>query len=190
MPRLPRRPVILLSLLLLLTLGAAPPLVAQGARAGRLAVIDSRLLLDSVPGRVHAEHRYQDEIERAERLVNAAADSLRLAADQFARAQGRLTPLQREAALLVLRARELAVEDFTAQLSAAIAQRRVELRGPLDERVRAAVAAVRRRGRYAGILDRADFSAFSDVDPALDVTADVLAELRRMPALDPLPTRR
>jgi Skp family chaperone for outer membrane proteins len=159
----------------------ASPLAAQRTLPLRLGIVDSRVLLDSTPGRASAEARYQHELAEAQRAVDAAADSLRLAADDFARTQATLSAPQREAAMHVLRARELAVEDFVQRLSVAAERRRSMLRGEVEARVREAVRTYRRREGLTLILDRAELGPAADHDAAIDVTAGVLRVLREAP---------
>ncbi|MCU0617229.1 MAG: hypothetical protein MUD17_09150, partial [Gemmatimonadaceae bacterium] len=71
---------------------AAPPLVAQRATHNRaitprVAFVDARMLLDSVPGRQAAEAGLADEVRLAETRLRLAADSLQRIVERFAREQ-------------------------------------------------------------------------------------------------------
>ena len=79
--------------------GAAPPL--------RVAVFNARVVFDSMPERSAAESEFALEQAKARTLLNAATDSLRAALDEFVRHEARLTPRQREATAMHLRAREI-----------------------------------------------------------------------------------
>jgi Skp family chaperone for outer membrane proteins len=145
----------------------------------RIAVVDSRRVLDSMPGRSAAEAEFALEQAKARTLVRMATDSMKVALDQFQQNEQSLTPRQREAAMMVMRARELTLEDMVAQLDAIIERRMDELQLPLREKIRTAVRTVRERRGYAIVLDLASASGVIDADVAIDITGEVLTELRK-----------
>ena len=124
------------------------------------------------------ESTFAQEQDRARGLVKAASDSLRLALDDLVRSEAQLTPLEREAAKLHLRARELLVEQMIENLDAVFQRRHAELRQPLLSRIREAVHAVRIREGYHIAIDRAGEGLEMDVDASIDITVAVLTELR------------
>lgn len=149
----------------------------------RIAVYDSRFLFDSMPGRNAVESEFALEQAKARTLVAAASDSLRLALDDLVRVDDRLTPREREAGKLNLRARELLVEQMVENLDAVIQQRLDELRRPLLVRMQDAVRVVRVRLRYQLALDRAIGDGLAiDADDRIDITSDILMELRKTAA--------
>lgn len=145
---------------------------------GRLAVVDTEVLLDSAPARADADRRHREQATRAERMLQGVADSLRLAVDELMRVQDRLTAPEREAALHLVRAREIQFEDMVRQLELAVAREREALMAPVLQAVRDAVRHVRQRDGWGAIVDRRSLGAIADVDEAIDVTRVVLAELR------------
>lgn len=167
---------------------------AQSARNGssriRIAVFDSRIVLDSLPERVTAESQLALEQAKARTMLTAATDSLRAAVDEFARLEQQLTVRQREATTLHLRARELLVEEMVANLDEIILRRLGELQGPLRERVRAAVRDVRVREGYDLVLDLAVEGAIVDADARIDITGAVLQRLRTVPPTGVAPVGR
>ncbi|MDX2182602.1 MAG: OmpH family outer membrane protein [Gemmatimonadaceae bacterium] len=158
----------------------APTMDAQGRRplAGRIAIVDTRVLLDSAPSIRDAETAYAFESTKARALVADAADSLKRAVDAFSRESEAMSPARREATLLVLRAREISFEDMVRQLEVLGETRRRELRQPAEAEVQTAIAAVRRREGIAVVLDRAA-PGILDLDETVDITALVAAELRK-----------
>jgi Skp family chaperone for outer membrane proteins len=163
---------------------AAPPLVAQRATHNRaitprVAFVDARMLLDSVPGRQAAEAGLADEVRLAETRLRLAADSLQRIVERFAREQAELSPMQREAATLSLRARELQLEDMAQQLNLSMAARRNALQGPLMACVQRAMRDVQQRDGWHVIADREALGALFVLHPDADVTAHVLEVLRR-----------
>lgn len=163
----------------------APPLAAQRAtdcRPAGVALFDSALLLDSMPGRASAEREYQQRLAQARRQLSAAADSLTLLVTQFTRSEGQFTAVQREAALHLIRARELQFEDFAQQVQVADDAWREELRAPLLARIADAAEAVRVRRGCTVLLDRSTLGrAVVAGRSSLDLTDAILAELRRPP---------
>lgn len=155
----------------------------------RVAVFDSRLVLDSMPERLSAESEFALEQAKARTMLGAATDSLRAALDEFVRVEAQLSPRQREATAMHLRARELMVEEMAANLDHVILRRQAELQQPLRDRVRTAVRAVRLRAGYDLVLDRANEQVIFDADDSADITADVLRELRRNKEIARLPNR-
>jgi len=156
------------------------------APATRIAVYDSRVVFDSMPERSAVESEFALDQAKARTMVTAASDSLRLALDELVKVEERLTPREREAGKLNLRARELLVEQMLENLDGIIQQRLDELRGPLLLRIREAVRVVRVREGYHLALDRATGGLEIDVDDTIDITSAIVAELRRSRAQRPL----
>ncbi len=178
------------------TFGALTPASAVAQRASssaisstRIAVFDSRVVLDSVPQRNAAESEFALEQSKARVLVSAASDSLRLALDELVQAEQRLTPREREAGKLQLRARELLVEQMIENLDGVMQQRLHELRGPLMTQLRAAVRTVRLRLQFDLVLDRASDDLIADADDRVDITQEIIRELRKS-STSPRPSER
>ena len=94
-PKLIHRVATLLPLLLLVY----SPLAAQRAAAPvRIGLVDSRKLLQDMPGRAQAESQFALEMANARTLVHTATDSMRVAVDELSRTEADLRPQQREAA--------------------------------------------------------------------------------------------
>lgn len=155
----------------------------------RVAVFDSRVVLDSMPERMSAESEFALEQAKARTMLNAATDSLRAALDEFVQVESQLSPRQREATAMHLRARELLVEEMAANLDHVILRRQAELQQPLRDRVRTAVRAVRLRAGYDLVLDRANEQVIFDADDSADITTTVLRELRDNKEIARLPKR-
>lgn len=169
------------SLAAVLPLLLAASLPAQAPSPGRVVVglVDTRVLLQQAPGRAQAESEFALEQAKMRAQVREAADSLKASVEEFTRVEKELRPREREALMMVLRARELAFEDMVSQLNAAVETRLTTLQAPLLERIRAAVQVVRRREGVQLVLDAAAMPALLDADATVDLTARVLEELRR-----------
>ncbi|WP_373064132.1 OmpH family outer membrane protein [Gemmatimonas sp.] len=152
----------------------------------RIAVYDSRIVFDSMPERAAVESEFALEQAKARTMLAEASDSLRQTLDEYTKAEARLSPREREAGSLHLRARELLVEEMMANLDALVLQRLETLRRPLLDRIRKAVRTVRTRQGVQLVIDLASEGVVIDADPSIDVTAAVLAELRKPdPAREP-----
>lgn len=166
------------------------PAAAQQRAPLRVAIFDSRVVLDSMPERLAAESEFALEQAKARTMLSAATDSLRAALDEFVRVEAQLSPRQREATAMHLRARELLVEEMAANLDHVILRRQAELQQPLRERVRSAVRAVRLRAGYDLVLDRANDDVIFDADDSADITPDILRELRARKEIAKSPSPR
>jgi Skp family chaperone for outer membrane proteins len=144
----------------------------------RIAVFDSRVVFDSMPERRRAESDFALEQSKARTLIGAVTDSLRVAVDEFAQVEQRVSPRERELLSLQLRARELMVEEMMARVDETIQRRQIELREPLAARVAAAARAVRKRAGYDLLLDLASEGLMADADPRIDLTREIIRELR------------
>jgi uncharacterized protein with PhoU and TrkA domain len=87
--------------------------------------------------------------------------------------------------MMVVRARELALEDMVAQLNVRADKRLAELQAPLLAQLAEAVRTVRARERLSLVLDLAAGGMIVDADGTLDIHALVLEELRRRAAAPP-----
>jgi Skp family chaperone for outer membrane proteins len=163
----------------LLSTAVVPDRSSAQSASLRIAVVDSRRVLDSMPGRSAAEAEFGLEQAKARTMVRMATDSMKSSLEEFQRVEPEMTPRQREAAMMVMRARELTLEDMVAQLDAIIERRMDQLQAPLRERIREAVKVVRLRRGYALVLDLASASGVVDSDAAIDITSEVIAELRK-----------
>jgi hypothetical protein len=119
---------------------------------------------------------------RARELLRSATDAMKAAVDGFSQSESALRPAQRESAMMVIRAREIALEDMVSQLNLLAGKRLEELQRPMLEEIQVAVAAVRERERIALVLDLAVSDAVVDADKALNLNARVLQEIRRRAA--------
>lgn len=171
-----------------LTIVSATTLSAQTRdvpRATRIAVFDSRMVFDSMPGRAKAESDFALEQAKARTMLTAATDSLRRAVEEFSRQEGRMTPRQREATTMHLKARELLVEEMVANLDDIILRRNEELQAPLRQRLRATLREFRAKAGYDLLIDLSQDQVFVDADARLDVTAQIIRAVRSASA----PTR-
>ena len=170
-------------------LAFAAPAAAQSSPSNtpvvRIGIIDSRTLLQEMPGRARAESQFALEMAGARELVRSASDSMKTAIDALSKVEADLRPQQRESAMMLVRARELGLEDMVAQLNVLADRRLQELQAPLLAQLSMAVKSVRTRERLAMVLDLAAGAMIVDADSTLNINTLVLQELRRLPAAQP-----
>jgi Skp family chaperone for outer membrane proteins len=156
----------------------------QGApRAGaatRIAFVRAEVLHDSAPARARTESRLSAEVRMAETRVRLASDTLRAAVEWFSSRQHEMAPMQREAAMLTLRARELQLEDMVQQLNLTMREKRDALEAPLTVCVQQAMERVRQRDRWSAILDVTALGPVLVLAPEADVTDAVLRAMREL----------
>jgi len=178
-PTLIRRVAATAAITLLTLLSSASVFAQRGTAPMRIGIVDSRRLLQDMPGRSQAESQFALEMATARSLVHTATDSMKSAVEELGRTEGDLRPQQREAAMLIMRSRELTLEDMVTQLNLLADKRLDELQAPLIEKMRDAIKTVRTRERLALVIDLASANGVVDFAEELDVTALVLVELRR-----------
>ena len=170
-------------------LAFAAPAAAQSSPSNtpvvRIGIIDSRTLLQEMPGRARAESQFALEMAGARELVRSASDSMKTAIDALSKVEADLRPQQRESAMMLVRARELGLEDMVAQLNVLADRRLQELQAPLLAQLSMAVKSVRTRERLAMVLDLAAGAMIVDADSTLNLNTLVLQELRRLPPAQP-----
>lgn len=170
-------------------LAFAAPAAAQPSPSNtpivRIGIIDSRTLLQEMPGRARAESQFALEMAGARELVRSASDSMKTAIDALSKVEADLRPQQRESAMMLVRARELGLEDMVAQLNVLADRRLQELQAPLLAQLSIAVKSVRTRERLAMVLDLAAGAMIVDADSTLNLNTLVLQELRRLPPAQP-----
>jgi len=179
------RPAVRCSMILsslMLSLAAVPAHAQRSssrtALTPRIAFVNLEQLFDSVPGRNAVASGFADELRMAETRVRLAADSLQRSVEAFSQQQQGLTPTQREAATLTLRARELQLEDMVQRLNASVLVRREALQAPLKACVQRAMRVVQERDGWHAIADREALGALFVLSSEADVTKQVLDVLR------------
>lgn len=157
-----------------MTLMCAVPAEAQLTKVGY--VDTSAILAEFAPA------------QEARRVIEAALQGFRLeaqtlesdfraAVDEFQQQQLTMTSTARTAKENELAQRQVSIQQRLQELQAQAAQREEEVLTPVTDSINAVIEAIRVEGGYAIILDRAQPSILA-ADPALDLTADILARLQ------------
>ena len=156
-----------LSLAGLVTGLAAVPASAQQA-AGKVAFINSRLVLAAAPGYAKAESLYTGEVAGFRLEVQKMQASLDSAVQSF----------QQSSVVLSPSARTAKQKELEAQQEKAV-QRERDLIEPIQQRVTSVVEGVRAAGGYAMIFDvGVQNSGIVAADRSLDLTQKVIDQLK------------
>ena len=181
-----------LVLVCLAALTAAPAAFAQrtGAAGGpppappqavlKIALINSREILQRTPGYAAAESTYLKEVDGFRTEVQKLQQQLDSAVQLFDQQSIALSPAARQTRQRELQALQQRLEQRTGQLQDQAQQRERDLLQPIQARVNTVIQGMRAEMNYALILDAdAPGSMIVAADPALNITARVLQRLQQ-----------
>jgi outer membrane protein len=158
--------------------------VAQGPSAAqapvRIAIINSREIMQRTPGYAKAESLYLKEVESFRTEVQKLQQQLDSAVQAFDQQAIVLSPAARQTKQKDLQGMQQRMEQRTNELQDKARQREQELLQPIQARVQSVIQGMRAELNYSIILD-ADASGglIAAVDPALNITARVLQRLQQ-----------
>lgn len=165
-----------------LLVAAAAPLGAQH----RVAYVDSRKILQEMPGRAQIETRIRTELEglgvREKRMV----DSLNLLMTSFQRDSAMMSQEDRVTRFTAIQQYDAHYRDTLEALQAEAQQKQTEAMQPLFDIIRIALEDVRQNDGLSMIFDLgAQVNPIVAMDKNLDVSDKVIARIRTMPAARP-----
>lgn len=171
----------------LAALAAAPfaAVRAQGAGGGtppaaRIAIINSREILQRTPGYAAAESTYMKEVEGFRIEVQKLQQQLDSAVQAFDQQSIALSPAARQTKQRELQGMQQRMEQRTGELQERARQRELELLQPIQTRVTSVIEGLRAELNYSLIVDAdAAGGLIAAADPALNITARVLQRLQR-----------
>jgi outer membrane protein len=167
-----------LSLAGLVTGLAALPVSAQQT-AGKVAFINSRLVLAAAPGYAKAESLYTGEVAGFRLEVQKMQATLDSAVQSFQQSSVVLSPSARTAKQKDLEAQQQRLEQRMQELQEKAVQRERDLIEPIQQRVTSVVEGVRAAGGYAMIFDvGVQNSGIVAADRSLDLTQKVIDQLK------------
>ncbi|MGH7606914.1 MAG: OmpH family outer membrane protein [Gemmatimonadales bacterium] len=178
-----------LVLVCLAALAAAPVAAARaqggaggGAAAPKIAIINSREILQGTPGYAVAESTYLKEVEGFRTEVQKLQQQLDSAVQAFDQQSIALSPAARQSKQRELQAMQQRMEQRTGELQDRARQREQELLQPIQTRVTTVIQGIRAELNYALILDAdAPGGLIAAADPSLNITARVLQRLQQAP---------
>jgi outer membrane protein len=162
---------------------SAPSALAAQAGAVKVAVIDSRILLDGAPGRAEASAAWDREFKLLQAEAGRMGDSLTAMIADYQKVEATLSPAQREERQKALRDKETEYRTRTQQLEDRASTRQAELLQPMIALVNKVIQDVRNEDGFTLIFDIAsDNNPLVAFDRNLDITQRVLAKVRQQPA--------
>jgi outer membrane protein len=169
---------ITLTLAGLVTALASQPASAQQS-AGKVAFINSRLVLAAAPGYAKAESLYTSEVAGFRVEVQKMQASLDSSVQAFQQSSVVLSPSARTAKQQDLQAQQQRLETRMQELQDKAAQRERDLLEPIQQRVTSIVEGVRAAGGYSIIFDvGVQGSGIVAADRSLDLTQKVIDQLK------------
>ena len=172
-----------LAALLPLTLLAAP-----AAAQTKVAYVDTRKILQEMPGRNQVEARYRSEVEALQSREKTMVDSLNAMVAAFEKDSASLTAAQRTERFTKLQEFDGRYRDTLQVLQNEAQQKQGEMMQPLFDQIKIALEDVRRAEGVAMIFDMgAQANPVVAMDKNLDLSDKVIAKLRTMPAAAPAP---
>lgn len=157
---------------------AAAP-AAASSTSGKVAFVNFRAALQAAPGYTVAESTFTKDVEgfRGEiQKLQASIDSL---AQEFDQQSVVLTPTQRQAKRKDLEAKQQAAQQKVEELQQKAQARERELLDPIQQKVNAAIEAVRAEGGFAMIFDvSSPSSTILTADRSLDLTPRVIQKVK------------
>jgi outer membrane protein len=162
----------------LLSLAAAAPLSAQ-----KVGFVDTRKILQEMPGRNAAEARMRSGLEALSARQKRMVDSLNTLMAAFERDSAALSQEQKVARFTSLQVYDQQYRDTLQVLEEEAQSQQAEAMQPLFDVIRLALDDVRQADGYAMIFDvGAQGNNVVSMDKNLDLSDRVLARIRAMPA--------
>jgi outer membrane protein len=168
----------------LLTLVAAAPLAAQ-----KVGYVDTRKILQEMPGRTQAEDRLRVQIEALGLRQKVMVDSLNAMMAAFAADSAALSQTDKVARFTVLQQYDARYRDTLEVLEQEAQEQQAAAMQPLFDVIRIALDDVRQAEGFAMIFDIASqTNQLVSMDRNLDLSDRVLARIRAQPATAARPT--
>lgn len=164
---------------------AASPLAAQQ----KVGYVDSRKILQEMPGRTQAEAALKTEIEKLGAREKKMVDSLNVLMSAFERDSSKLTQPERVARFTAMQQYDGLYRDTLEVLQQEAQQKQAEAMAPLFDQIRLALEDVRQAEGYAIIFDvGGQVNPIVAMDKNLDLSDRVIARIRTMPPARPATT--
>ena len=162
-----------------LCLIAAAPLSAQQ----KFGYVDSRKILQEMPGRTLAEASLRTRIEALGAREKRMVDSLSVMMTTFESDSAKLTQPEKIARFTALQAYDRQYRDTLEVLQAEAEQQQQEAMAPLFDQIRMALEDIRQAEGLSMIFDLgAQVNPLVAMDKNLDLSDRVIARIRTMPA--------
>jgi outer membrane protein len=157
------------------------------AQAPKLGVINSQALLAQAPGTPAAMAAFEQSMQGYQQEITRLQTELQALQDSLDRQGASLTAAVRQQRTDEIQEKYVAFQLRQQELQQTAEQREGELVGPIIQQIETIVEQMRAEGGYAIIFDVASGPSIFAVDPALDLTQQVLDRLRSAPVPVPAP---
>jgi outer membrane protein len=163
--------------------GVLAALAAAPAQAQQLKIgyVNSQRILAETPAFADVRNTLEREFTPLRAEIDSLEARLGRADEEFRAQQGTLTEAARQQRQQALQQQLAQYQQRAQAIQAQLQVREQQLVAPVMERIRGVLEEVRRAGNYTFIIDPPDGLVVA-VDPALDVTADVIRRLGGTPA--------
>lgn len=169
---------------LVLLVATAVPAAAQG----RIGYVDSRKILQEMPGRTAVETRLRTELESLQKREKTMVDSLNALMGAFEKDSAKLVGEERTKRFTALQQYDAMYRDTLQALQEEAQGKQAEAMQPLFDIIRIALEDVRSAEGYSMIFDLgAQVNPIVAMDKNLDLSDKVIARIRTMPAARPAP---
>lgn len=171
---------VLTGLVLLLGAGVAQEVRAQATGGARVAFVNARAILQTMPGYTQAESTFVRELESGRSELARLQAGFDSAVAEYEQQQAMLTPTNRQTRRRELENRNQQLLQRNEEFQTRMARRERELLEPMQERLTAVIEGMRAEGNYAMIIDLgAQNTGIVTYDRALDITQRVVERLRQ-----------
>jgi outer membrane protein len=171
----------ILSFALAGALAAFATAVPAEAQQFKIGYINSQRVLAETPAFAGVRETMEREFSPLRAELERLEASLQTADEQFRAQSTTLSESARQQRQQALQQQFAQYQQRAQQVQQQVGAREQELIGPVMERIRGALEEVRRAGNYSFIIDPPEGLVVA-VDPALDVTSEVIRRLGGTPA--------
>jgi outer membrane protein len=162
-----------------LLLGASAVQAQAGALAGKVAFVDSRVIMERAPGRREAEAMFQRETAPFEAQVKSMSDSLQAMISAYQKKEPALSQADKEKEQKAIRDKQAEFQDRTQKLQQQAQQREGELLQPILDQVRKVLDEIRAEEGYTVVFDlSAGTGTIVAYDKNMDITERVIGRLK------------
>ncbi len=167
--------------LVLLVVSAAP-----AAAQGKVGYVDSRKILQEMPGRNQVEAKLRTDLETLQQREKKMIDSLNVMMGAFEKDSAKLSADDRTKRFTALQQYDAMYRDTLQALQTEAQGKQAEAMQPLFDIIRIALEDVRSAEGYSMIFDLgAQVNPIVAMDKNLDLSDKVIARIRSMPAARP-----
>jgi outer membrane protein len=165
--------------LVAVALVAAAQSTSSAAATGKIAFVDSRVIMDRAPGRREAEALFQRETAPFETQVKGMSDSLNAMIAAYQKKEPALSQADKEKEQKAIRDKQSEFQERTQKLQQQAQARESELVQPILDQVRKVLDEIRTEEGYSVVFDLSGATgAIVAYDKNMDITERVISRLK------------